>query len=278
MATFWDRSLASSWPSPPWWAVATAVTRLTLDEAIAMAIAENPTLRAKELELRASQANEITAAVCVRTHASYSAEQLRRQPPPSRSTPWPSASSSRRGASASARSTARGPLRVTGLRARGRAAPDRVPGAQGLHRRPVGQAALALADQNLQTWTTWSGSSASAPSAATSPELELLRIQVQRFAVRARRGRCRQAVSGARVALRGVLAPARWRRRGDRGRARRSGRAAHPAELEQAASPTARNSGRRRPAARSARANFDLARANATWDFSPQIQYQRIGN
>src|SRR5256712_10982343 len=52
------------------------LTRLTLDEAIAMATRENPTLRAKTLEVQATRANEITAALRPNPSASYSADQL----------------------------------------------------------------------------------------------------------------------------------------------------------------------------------------------------------
>src|SRR2546428_5012022 len=50
--------------------------RLTLDEAIAVATRENPTLRAKTLEVQATRANEITAALRPNPSASYSADQL----------------------------------------------------------------------------------------------------------------------------------------------------------------------------------------------------------
>src|SRR2546427_7462643 len=49
--------------------------RLTLDEAIAVATRENPTLRAKTLEIHATRANEITAALRPNPSVSYSADQ-----------------------------------------------------------------------------------------------------------------------------------------------------------------------------------------------------------
>src|SRR5204862_5799180 len=52
------------------------VTRLTRDEAVALALRENPTLRAKSLEVRATQANEITASLRPNPTTTYSAEQL----------------------------------------------------------------------------------------------------------------------------------------------------------------------------------------------------------
>src|SRR5258706_9660572 len=53
------------------------VTRLTRDEAVALALRENPTLRAKGLEVRATQANEITAGLRPHPATAYSAEPLR---------------------------------------------------------------------------------------------------------------------------------------------------------------------------------------------------------
>src|SRR5205807_1973545 len=55
---------------------AVTVTRLTRDEAVALALRENPTLRAKGFEVRATQANEVTAALHPNPTASYSADQL----------------------------------------------------------------------------------------------------------------------------------------------------------------------------------------------------------
>ena len=52
------------------------VTRLTRDEAVALALRESPTLRAKSLEVRATQANEITAGLRPNPTSSYSADQL----------------------------------------------------------------------------------------------------------------------------------------------------------------------------------------------------------
>src|SRR2546428_14057105 len=54
--------------------------RLTLDEAIAVATRENPTLRAKTLEVQATRANEITAALRPNPAVSYSADQLGGRP------------------------------------------------------------------------------------------------------------------------------------------------------------------------------------------------------
>src|SRR4029077_2413952 len=50
--------------------------RLTLDEAVAAAVANNPQLRAKTLEVSSAQAGEITAVLIPNPQASYTATQL----------------------------------------------------------------------------------------------------------------------------------------------------------------------------------------------------------
>src|SRR5438477_8777579 len=52
------------------------LARLTLEEAIQVSARHNATLRAKELEVQSTRANEITAALRPNPIASYAAEQL----------------------------------------------------------------------------------------------------------------------------------------------------------------------------------------------------------
>src|SRR5262245_26576718 len=52
------------------------VARLTLDEAVALAARENPTLRAKAFEVQATRAGEITAGLRPNPTASYVADEL----------------------------------------------------------------------------------------------------------------------------------------------------------------------------------------------------------
>jgi biotin carboxyl carrier protein len=54
----------------------TPATRLSLDEAVRLATRDNPGLRAKQLEVRATRANEVTAALRPNPVADFSAEQL----------------------------------------------------------------------------------------------------------------------------------------------------------------------------------------------------------
>src|SRR5690242_20601536 len=52
------------------------LTRLTLDDAVAAAVANNAQLRAKAAEVGSVRANEITAGLIPNPQASYSATQL----------------------------------------------------------------------------------------------------------------------------------------------------------------------------------------------------------
>ena len=54
----------------------TAVPRITLDEAVTLALRENRTLRAKEFENQATRAQEITAGLRPNPVATYTADQL----------------------------------------------------------------------------------------------------------------------------------------------------------------------------------------------------------
>ena len=54
----------------------TPVTRLSLDEAVQLATRDNPGLRAKQLEVRASRSNEVTATLRPNPVTEFRAEQL----------------------------------------------------------------------------------------------------------------------------------------------------------------------------------------------------------
>jgi cobalt-zinc-cadmium efflux system outer membrane protein len=255
------------------------VTRLTLDEAIAMAIRENATLRAKELEFRSVQANEITAALRPNPTASYNADQLGGTTAEPQHTVAIGQLIETGGKRQRRIESARATSRVTGFELADVRRQIVYQVRKAFTDIQIGQASLVLADQNLKSLDDVERIQRFRAERGDISELELLRIQIQRFAFERDAADARQAVAAARVALRGVLGPARVADdveiTGDLGfREVRPTRA----ELEQAALAN-RPDVRAAEAARGrARANFDLARANASWDFSPQVSYQRIGN
>src|SRR5206468_7383749 len=109
-------------------------------------------------------------------------------------------------------------------------------------------------------------------------QLELLRLQVQRFAFERDAGDARQAIEAATIALRAAVGPDALADSFD-----------VVGELDYRDVPLERDELRRlalanrpdlraaRAARDKARADVNLARANAWWDVTPQIEYQRIG-
>ena len=259
--------------------VAVPVTRLTLDEAILLAVRENASLRAKEFEFRATQANEITAALRPNPIASYAAEQL-----------------GARGAEPQHTATLGQPIETGGKRQRridSARASTRVTGFELADVRRqivyqvhkaftdilVAQASLTLAEQNLRNLDDVERIQRFRAERGDISELELLRIQVQRFAFERDAADARQASRAGRIALRAVTGRERVSEDvevvGDL--SYREFTLAR-ADLEQAALANRPDIRAAEAARERARSDYNLARANAWWDFTPQIEYQRIGN
>ena len=170
---------SSGWSSDPWWrssAEAQApVTRLTLDEAVRLATRDNPGLRAKQLEVRATRANEVTAALrpnpvsgvqCRATgraklsrHGCHSAVHHLGQP-----------AHRDRGQAPAPRRQCPGRHQRERLRAGGPATAGGGPGQEVVHRHPVGPGdAGPRARQPGATSTRSSASRPSGPKRGTSP-------------------------------------------------------------------------------------------------------------
>jgi len=256
----------------------TPVTRLSLDEAVALALRESPTVRAKQHEYRATQAQEITAGLRPNPTTSYTGDQL--------------GSSSVEPQHFFALEQ---PIELGGKRGRrldaARAA-SRVSAAEldDVRRQTVAQvkkaftdalvagATLALAGDNLRTLDELERLQRIRADKGDISELDLTRIQVQRFASERDAADARQAIDAARIALRAAvgleavtpdftlsgelgfrdvpLDPVALRRR------------ALDARPDLRAAEAAR--GR-------ARAERELARANAWSDVTPRVAYERIG-
>jgi len=258
---------------------AAPVTRLTRDEAVALALRESPTLRAKSLEVRATQANEITAGLRPNPTATYSAEQLGgRNTDPQYTiavgqTIELGGKRDRRIASAQAASRVAG-FELADVRRQvvaqvKKAFTDVL----------VAQATLALAQDNLKSLDEVERLQRFRAERGDISELELLRIQVQRFAFERDASDARLAITAAKIALRQAAGPATIADDvevvGDL-----DFREIAPARedlyrraIETRPDLRAAEAGRAR-----ARADNELARANAWWDITPQLQYQRIGD
>jgi outer membrane protein, heavy metal efflux system len=258
---------------------AVPVTRLTLDEAILLAMRENASLRAKEFEFRATQANEITAALRPNPVASYTAEQLGARGVETQHTAILGQPIETGGKRQRRIDSARASTRVTGFELADVRRQIVYQVRKAFTDILVAQASLTLAEQNLRTLDDVERLQRLRAERGDISELELLRIQVQRFAFERDAADARQALRAGKIALRAVTGPERVAEDVDIvGDLTYRDFTRTRADLEQSARAN-RPDIRAAEAARvKARADHNLARANAWWDVTPQLEYQRIGN
>ena len=258
-----------------------ALDRLTLDEAIDLATRENPVLRAKEFELRAVRANEVTAGLRPNPTASYSSEQFalgRATDAVQQHTASLSQLIETGGKRQRRIESARAATQVTGYEL------------ADVRRQVVYQvrkaftdiltarANLALAEQGLRTLDDVERLQRFRAERGDISELELLRIQVQRFAFERDAADARAALRAGAISLRAVLGPERVSENVDVVGDLTYRPLTRSREDLEAVAVANRPDVRAAEAARArARADYSLARANASWDFAPMVEYQRIG-
>jgi outer membrane protein, heavy metal efflux system len=258
------------------------LAQLTLGEAVSLALRENPTVRAKEFERQSVSANEITAGLRPNPTAEFRGEQF-----------TPGGSS---GAAITQYTLSIGqPIELGGKRQRrvdsARAA-TRVTGYElaDLRRQTVFQVkksftdiliardTLALAEENLKTLDELERVQRFREEKGDISQLDLLRIQVQRFAFERDALDARQAMRAAKIALRAVTSLDRvggdFEVVGDLTYRDVSYSQTELYRLVMQNRPDIRAA---EAAREKARADVNLARANAWWDITPQIEYQRIG-
>jgi cobalt-zinc-cadmium efflux system outer membrane protein len=256
-----------------------ALGRLTLEDAVALAARANPVLRAKQFELQAVGANEITAGLRPNPTATYLAEQFGG------------------GSAALVQHTFSigQPIELGGKRQRrlesARAA-TRVSGHEfeDVRRQVVFQVKkaftdalvarqeLGLVEENVRSLDDLERIQRFRAERGDISELELLRIEVQRFALDRDAADARQALRMARIALRAATDPTQVPEDFE------VVGALADRDVAPAAVDLYRRALDRRPDLRAAeaarakaRADVGLARANAWWDVTPQVEYQRIG-
>jgi outer membrane protein, heavy metal efflux system len=256
------------------------LTQLSLDEAVSLAARANPTIRAKEFEYQSVAANEITASLRPNPTATFLAEQFA-------------------GASTASQTqytvTVGQPIELGGKRLRrvesARAA-TRVTGyeLEDVRRQIVflvkksftdalvARDTLALAEDNLRTLDELERIQRVRAEKGDISELELLRIEVQRYAFERDAADARQALTAAKIAVRAgagedriapdftVVGDLDWK-----------DVALDSAELYRRALANRPDLRAAEAAQRKATSDVRLARANAWWDVTPQIEYQRIG-
>ncbi|HXJ82963.1 MAG TPA: TolC family protein [Candidatus Methylomirabilis sp.] len=255
------------------------ITRLSLDEAVSLAMRENPTVRAKEFERQSVAANEITAGLRPNPQATFLSEQ---HPAGNASIPQYTLSIGQ-------------PIELGGKRQR------RVDSAKAATRVStyeladllrqtiyqvkksftdilVARDALALAEDNLKTLDDIERIQRYRVEKGDISELELLRIQVQRFAFERDAMDARQALSAAKIALRVASGPDRIAEQFDViGDLAYRDVSYTQADLYRKVMEYRPDIRAAEAAREKARADVNLARANAWWDITPQIEYQRIG-
>lgn len=264
--------------SPPLVLGQQPLSQVSLDEALQLALRQNPTLRAQQFAFESAKAGQITAGLRPNPTMNFLVEQIGLPG----TTPQYTVNIGQ-------------PIELGGKRQRridaARAA-TQVAGYQleDVRRQTILQvktafaAALiavnqiALAEQNLKTLDDTERIQRFRVEKGDLSELELLRIEVQRFTFERDAADARQALAAAKIALRTIA--------GERNIAEQfeitgeltftdlslDRTALRRAALDNRPDLRAADADRER-----ARADHRLARANAWWDITPQIEYQRIG-
>jgi cobalt-zinc-cadmium efflux system outer membrane protein len=247
---------------------------------VSLAVRVNPTVRAKEFEHQTVTANEITAGLRPNPTASFLAEQFGGASDASQTQYTVSVGQ---------------PIELGGKRQRridsARAA-IRVSGHEldDVRRQIVfqvkksftdalaGREGLALAERNLRTLDELERLQRLRAERGDISELDLLRIQVQRFAFERDAADARLALKAAKIALRAAAGPDQIAENFDVvGDLVFKDVAFTQAELYRRALAKRPDLRAAEAAREKAQADVRLARANAWWDVTPQIEYQRIG-
>jgi cobalt-zinc-cadmium efflux system outer membrane protein len=257
-----------------------ALTRLSLPDALELAMRQNPTLRAQQFALQSTKAGEVTAALRPNPTMTFLGEQF--------------------GGASSASQVQYTvnigqPIELGGKRQRriesARAA-TQVSGYQleDVRRQTtlqvksafagalIAREQVSLAAQNLKTLDDVERLQRLRVEKGDLSQLELLRIQVQRFTFERDAADARQALAAAKIALRAAAGNANIAEEFevvgelgftdvplDRTALIRAALDSRP-DLKAAEADRAR-----------ARADHRLAKANAWWDVTPELEYQRIG-
>jgi len=254
------------------------LTQLTREEAIRIALERNATLRAKQLELQSTQANETTAALWPNPTAMFLAEQFgsQGQAQYTFSVGQPIETGGKR---ARRIESARAATRVTGYELEDVRRQIIFQTKKAFNDALVAQATTMLARENLATLEELERIQQLRVERGDISQLELTRIQIQRFAFERDAADAALATQAAKISLRsligaeilpdafGVVGVLSFRD--------------IPITREDLYRLTVMN----RPDLRAAQASFEkaqadvkLARANAWWDVTPLLEYQRIQN
>jgi len=255
------------------------LSRLTLQEAVTLAASTNPVVRAKEFEYQAIGAGEITAGLRPNPTANFLAEQFGGGSASQTQYTFSVGQLLELGGKRQRRlDSARAATRVTGHELDDVRRQITFQTKKAFTDALVARESLGLAEQNLRSLDELEKIQRFRAEKGDISELELMRIQVQRFSFERDAADARQALSAARIELRSAVGPDRvdpnFEVVGDL--------ADRPVTLE--STDLYRRALDNRPdlraaeaARQKAQADARLARANAWWDVTPQVEYQRIG-
>jgi len=257
----------------------TPVSTLTLDEAMSLAGATNPTVRAKEFEVQAVGANEVTAALRPNPSANFLAEQFGGGSVAQTQYTFNVGQPIELGGKRQRRiDSAKAATKVTGLELADLRRQLIFQVKKSFSDILVAREALALTEQNLTALDELERVQRLRAEKGDISGLELLRIEVERFAFERDTADVRQALRAAKIALRTAVGQDRIADQFEI-----VGELTFP-EVARSRSELYRMALDARPDLRAAqaarekaRADISLAKANAWGDVTPQIEYQRIG-
>jgi outer membrane protein, heavy metal efflux system len=256
------------------------LNRVSVDDAVQLALKQNPTLMAQQASLLSTKAGETTAALRPNPTMELRAEQLR----PGQSQDIAQYTV---GLGQPIELGGKRQRRVDSARAATQVATYQLDDARrqvvllvksAFAAALIAREQLALAEANLKTLDDTERIQRLRAEKGDISELELLRIQVQRFTFARDAADARQALAAARIALRTAAGTVNIADDFD-----------IVGDLDFKEVPLdrpllVRRALDNRPDLRAAeadreraRADHRLARANAWWDITPQIEYQRIG-
>ena len=259
------------------------LTSLTLDEALGLATRENFTLRAAQFDYQATRANEITAGLIPNPSFSYLGEQLN-EPLTGQQATGPQytvaiGQTFETGGKRQRRlDSARAATRVAGHILTGVERQILFQVKKSFTDALTAKAALELAEQNLKTIGEIEKLQSVRAAKGALSELELLRIQVQQYTFQRDAADARQAVQAAKNALRTVAGPDRIADEYDVvGKLDFRDFIFNRPDLYSLAQANRPDIRAAEAAREKARADINLAKANAWWDLTPLVEYKRDG-
>jgi outer membrane protein, heavy metal efflux system len=254
------------------------ITSLSLDEAVALATRENFTLRAAQFEYQATRANEVTAGLIPNPSLSYLGEQLN-EPANGQQYTVTIDQTFETGSKRQRRlDSARAATRVAGHALTGVKQQVLFQVKKSFTDVLTAKAALELAAQNLKTIGEIERIQSLRAAKGDLSELELLRMQVQQYSFQRDAADARQAIQAAKNALRTFAGPNRIADDYDVvGKLDFRDFTFSKPDLYDLAHVNRPDIRAAEAAREKAKADINLAQANAWWDVIPQAEYRMDG-